>query len=114
MSNQCNISSHAGFSGFRFSSTADSRDNDARETTEAMLRTCARRVASRVTVRSRRDERTRRANATSERDERRGLDWNRLERVRTANLLSFVRRRVRERGGRETERKRVDDDALIS
>ena len=79
MSNQCNISSHAGFSGFRFSSTADSRDNDARETTEAMLRTCARRVASRVTVRSRRDERTRRANATSDAG-RIGIDWNAFER----------------------------------
>lgn len=43
---------------FCFALTAGSRENDARKTTEAMLRTCARRVASRVTVtvRARRDE----------------------------------------------------------
>jgi hypothetical protein len=57
MSNQCTISSHAGFRVcFDSILTAGSRENDARKTTEAMLRTCARRVASRVTVRARRDE----------------------------------------------------------
>lgn len=99
MSNQCTISSHAGFwfvlfrVNRRFARERRAEDDgsdveDVRETRGVESDgdgACA----------------TRRVNAMSEREE-----WTRrvigLERVRSATLLSFVRQRTRARDGRET------------